>query len=110
MRTWPRSWPRRTGSAERDPGVSSGPAGGFGAGEGLDTALGSASLHGFIEKAVDSGARLGEASDDEVIGLICAADRAEATACYLKHAAAAELIRRRPAPGAAVIEGTATPR
>ena len=44
-------------------------------------------------------ARLGEASEDEIIGLITAADRAEAAACSLKHAAAAELIRRRPAPG-----------
>ena len=91
--------PGLLGSAERVPGVSSGPAGGFGAGERLDTAPGSASLLGFIEKAVGS-ARLGEASDDEVVGLIAAADRAEAAACSLKHAAVAELIRRRPAPGA----------
>jgi len=96
--------PGLPGSAERVPGVSSGPAGGFGAGECLDTAPGSAGLHGFAEKAVGSGARLGEASDDEVIGLITAADRAEASACWLKHAAVAELIRRRPAPGAAVLE------
>ena len=47
---------------------------------------------------MDSG-RLGEASADEIIGLITAADRAEAAICYLKHAAATELIRRRPAPG-----------
>jgi hypothetical protein len=93
--------PGLPGSAERVPGVSSGPAGGFGSGEGLDTAPGSAALHGFAEKAVDSG-RLGEASDDEVIGLITAADRTEAAACALKHAAVAELLRRRPAPGAAV--------
>ena len=57
-------------------------------------------LHGFLETAIDS-ARLGEASEDEIIGLITAADRAEAAACSLKHAAAAELIRRRPAPGCA---------
>ena len=79
--------PGLPGSAERVPGVSSGPAGGFGAGEGLDTAPGSAALHGFLEKAIGSGARLGEASDDEIIGLITAADRAEAAACSLKHAA-----------------------
>src|SRR5581483_1872416 len=97
--------PGLPGSAERVPGVSSGPAGGFGAGECLDAAPGSAVLHGFVEKAVGSG-RLGEASDDEVIGLITAADRAEASACSLKHAAVAELIRRRPAPGAAVLAGT----
>jgi uncharacterized protein DUF222 len=98
--------PGLPGSAERIAGVSSGPAGGFGAGGCLDTAPGSAALHGFIERAVNSG-RLGEASDDEVVGLITAADRAEAAICSLKHAAAAELIRRRPAPGAAMLEGTA---
>jgi hypothetical protein len=58
-------------------------------------------LLGFIETAVDSG-RLGAASEDELIGLITAADRAEAAACSRKHAAAAELIRRRPAPGCTV--------
>jgi len=98
--------PGLPGSAERVPGVSSGPAGGFAAGECLDTAPGSACLHGLIERALDS-SRLNEASDDEVIGLITAADRAEAAACSLKHAAVAELIRRRPAPGAAVLDGTA---
>jgi hypothetical protein len=90
--------PGLPGSAELVPGVSGGPAGGFGAGQCLDAAPGSAILHGFTETAVDS-ARLGQASEDEIIGLITAADRAETTACYLKHAAAAELIRRRPAPG-----------
>src|SRR5581483_4405669 len=44
--------PGLPGSAGRVPGVSSGPAGGFGAGEGFDTAPGSAALHGFAEKAV----------------------------------------------------------
>jgi hypothetical protein len=90
--------PGLPGSADRVPGVSGGPAGGFGAGECLDAAPGSAALHAFIETAINSG-RLGEASEDEVIGLITAADRAEAAACALKHAVAAELIRRRPAPG-----------
>jgi hypothetical protein len=93
--------PGLPGSADHVPGRSAGPAGGFGAGECLDTAPGSATLHGFTETAVGSG-RLGEASEDEVIGLITAADRAEAAACALKHAAAAELIRRRPAPGCAL--------
>ena len=110
----PRSWPggpRRARPASADlegrgcPGPRSlFPAGraarraGSGAGECLDAAPGSACLLGFIETAVDT-ARLGEASEDEIIGLITAADRAEAAACFLKHAAAAELIRRRPAPG-----------
>ena len=94
--------PRLPGSADQVPGMSGGPAGGFGAGQCLDTAPGSATLHGFIETAVDT-ARLGEASEDEIIGLITAADRAEAAACSLKHAAAAELIRRRPAPGCTLV-------
>ncbi len=90
--------PGLPGSADLVPGMSGGPAGGFGAGQCLDLAPGSASLHSFVETAVDSG-RLGEASEDEIIGLITAADRAEAATCALKYAAAAELIRRRPAPG-----------
>src|SRR4051812_17798832 len=90
--------PGLPGSGEVIPGISAGPAGGFSAGECLDTAPGSAVLHAFLETAADSG-RLSEASEDEVIGLITAADRAEAAACAVKHAAAAELIRRRPAPG-----------
>ena len=40
--------------------------------------------------------------EDELVGLITAADRVEAAACSRKHAAAAELIRRRPAPGCTV--------
>jgi uncharacterized protein DUF222 len=91
--------PGLSGSVARVPGSSGGPAGGFGATQGFDIAPGSAALHEFTERAVDSG-RLGEASEDELIGLIAGADRAEASACYLKHAAVAELIRRRPAPGA----------
>ena len=38
--------------------------------------------------------------------MICALDRAEATACSLKHAALAEFSRRRPGPGCA-LEGPA---
>jgi hypothetical protein len=72
--------PRLPGSAGLVPGMSGGPAGGFGTGQCLDLAPGSAALHGFIETAVDSG-RLGAASEDEIIGLITAADRAEAAAC-----------------------------
>jgi hypothetical protein len=37
-------------------------------------------------------------TDDELTGLLCALDRAEAAACALKHAVVAELIRRRPGP------------
>src|ERR1700761_3914525 len=81
--------PGLPGSAGRVPGSSSGPAAGFGAAGCLDTMPGSAELLGFIERAVDSG-RLGRVSEDELAGLAAAADRAEATACCLKHAAVAE--------------------
>ncbi len=37
--------------------------------------------------------------------MLCALDRAEASACALKHAAVAELIRRRPEPGAPLLAG-----
>ena len=63
---------------------------------------GSAVLFSFAEDAAGEGDRYAGASDDELLGIICALDRAEASACSLKHAAVAELIRRRPAPGAAV--------
>ena len=39
--------------------------------------------------------------------MLCALDRAEASACALKHAAVAELIRRRPEPGAPLLPGPA---
>lgn len=43
--------PRLPGSADLVPGVSGGPAGGFGAAQCLDVASGSACLHGFVETA-----------------------------------------------------------
>ena len=91
--------PGQPGSARRVPGWSASPAGGFGAGQSLDVAPGGSALLGFAERVADDQGRLGAATDDEIIGLICALDRAEASACSLKHAAVAELIRRRPAPG-----------
>ena len=93
-----RRGPGQPGSARRVPGESASPAGGFGAGQCLDLAPGGSVLHGVAEKIVDGG-RLGEVTEDELIGLLAAADRVEASACYLKHAVAAELIRRRPAEG-----------
>ncbi len=53
-------------------------------------------LLGFAEDAAGDGDRFAGASDDELAGIICALDRAEATACSLKHAALAEFTRRRP--------------
>ena len=96
-----RRGPGQPGSARRVPGCSDSPAGGFGAGQPLDVAPGGSALLGFAERVADDEERLGGATDDEIIGLICALDRAEASACFLKHAAVAELVRRRPAPGCA---------
>ena len=101
-----RRGPGQPGSARRVPGCSGSPAGGFGAGQPLDVAPGGSALLGFAERVADDQELLGAATDDEIVGLICALDRAEASACALKHAAAAELIRRRPAPGC-TLEGEA---
>ena len=88
-----RRGPGQPGSAGRVPGVSGSPAGGFGAGQCLDVAPGGPGLLGFAERVAGDEKRLGGATDDEIIGLICALDRAEASACSLKHAVVAELIR-----------------
>jgi hypothetical protein len=94
-----RRGPGEPGSARRIPGDSPGPAGAFATGQTLDVAPGGGALHGLAEHVAGAGDRFGGASDDELTGVICALDRAEAAACALKHAAVAELIRRRPEPG-----------
>ena len=101
-----RRGPGMPGSARRIPGEYAGPAGGFGTGQPLDVAPGGGVLLGFAEDAAGAGDRFTGASDDELAGIIGALDRAEATACSLKHAALAEFTRRRPAPGFA-LEGPA---
>ena len=94
-----RRGPGMPGSARRVPGEYAGPAGGFGTGQPLDVAPGGGVLLGFAEDAAGTGDRFAGASDDELAGVIAALDRAEATACSLKHAALAAFLRRRPAPG-----------
>jgi len=94
-----RRGPGEPGSARRVPGDSPGPAGAFAAGQTLDVAPGGGALHGLAEHVAGPGDRFAGASDDELTGVICALDRAEAAASALKHAAVAELIRRRPEPG-----------
>ena len=101
-----RRGPGMPGSARRVPGEYAGPAGGFGTGQPLDVAPGGGVLLGFAEDAAGDDDRFTGASDDELAGVISALDRAEATACSLKHAALAEFTRRRPAPGFA-LEGPA---
>jgi hypothetical protein len=96
-----RRGPGMSGSAQGFPGEYPSPAAGFGSGQPLDVAPGCAELGLFLADAAGDGDRYAGASDDELLGVICGWDRAEAYASAGKHAAVAELIRRRPAPGAA---------
>ena len=84
------------------PGECASPAAGFATGEPLDVAPGCATLGLFAEDAAGDDDRYAGASDDELLGVICARDRAEAAMAAGKYAAVAELIRRRPAPGCAL--------
>jgi hypothetical protein len=93
-----RRGPGQPGSARRAGDDSPGPAGAFATGHLLDTAPGGAALFGFAENVAGPDDRFAGSSDDELTGVICALDRAEAAASGLKHAAVAELIRRRPDP------------
>ena len=101
-----RRGPGMPGSAQSFPGEYASPAAGFATGKPLDVAPGCATLGTFLEDVAGEDDRYAEASDDELLGVICAWDRAEASMAARKHAAVAELIRRRPAPGCAV-EGPA---
>jgi hypothetical protein len=101
-----RRGPGMPGSAETFPGEYASPAAGFAAGQPLDTAPGCATLASFLEGAVGDGDRYAGAMDDELQGVVCAWDRVEAYASARKHAAVAEVIRRRPAPDC-VLEGQA---
>jgi hypothetical protein len=94
-----RRGPGMPGSAEPLAGEYSGPGGAFATGQALDVAPGGPVLLGHAEWAAGDDDRFGGISDDELLGIICAADRSEATASALKHTAVAELIRRRPASG-----------
>ena len=101
-----RRGPGQPGSARRLPGDSPGPVGAFATGQLMDTAPGGPVVFGHAEYAAGEDARFAGATDDELTGLICGLDRAEAAACALKHAAVAELIRRSPEDGC-VLEGPA---
>ena len=105
-----RRGPGMPGSAQSFPGVYASRASGFASGKPLDTAPGCLTLGQFAEAAAGEDDRYPGASDDELTGAICAWDRVEAYASSRKHAAAAELIRRRPAPGAAAARPGAAAR
>jgi hypothetical protein len=98
-----RRGPGMPGSAESFPVVSASRASGFASGMPLDTAPGCLVLGQFAEEAAGDDDRYPGACDDEVAGVIAAWDRIEAYASSRKHAAAAELIRRRPAEGCAPV-------
>jgi hypothetical protein len=91
-----RRGPGMPGSARRFPGEHAGPASGFGSGRELDTAVGCPTLGLFADEAAGDDDRYTGATDDELLGAIAAWDRLEAHMAARKHAAAAELLRRRP--------------
>jgi hypothetical protein len=97
-----RRGPGQKGSARILPGICEGPGGGFATGQALDIAPGGTVLLSHIEKAAGDDDSFDGVSDDELLGIIAASDRCEATGSALKHAAVAALIRRRPGkvPGA----------
>ena len=92
-----RRGPGQPGSAASFPGEHASPAAAFGSGFALDTAPGCAVLAGLADAAAGPGDRYPGATDDEIVGVICAWARVEAHAAARKLAAIAELIRRRPA-------------
>ena len=94
-----RRGPGMPGSAESFPGVYASRASGFASGMPLDVAPGCLVLGQFAEEAAGEDDRYPGASDDELLGAIAAWDRVEAYASSRKHAAVAELIRRRPERG-----------
>ena len=100
-----RRGPGMPGSAHRFPGEYPGPAAGFATGHPLDVAPGCTALALLAEDAAGDDDTYAGATDDELVGVICALDRSEASLAARKHAAVAELIRRRPAPPCRVRRG-----
>jgi hypothetical protein len=88
-----RRGPGMPGSAQTYLGEYASRAAGFAAGKPLDLAPGCPVLAQFAGDAAGDDDRYGGATDDELLGAICAWDRAEANASAGKHAAVAELIR-----------------
>src|SRR5579863_895387 len=96
---WGRRGPGMPGSAESFPGVYASRSSGFASGKPLDSAPGCLVLAQFAEEAAGPDDRYPGASDDELLGVVAAWERAEAYVSSRKHAAVAEVIRRRPAEG-----------
>ncbi|HEX4256646.1 MAG TPA: DUF222 domain-containing protein, partial [Streptosporangiaceae bacterium] len=76
-----------------------GPTAGFASSAPLDLALPGVALASFCDQATGDDGRCGNASDDELIGILRAWQRTESWVSARRLAVIAELIRRRPAPG-----------
>ena len=94
-----RRGPGMPGSAKTFPGEYTSRASSFASGMPLDTAAGCATLGSFAEEAAGDDDTYDGATDDELLGVICAWDRVKAHAAAREHAAVAEFIRRRAEPG-----------
>src|SRR6516162_2099228 len=105
-----RRGPGQPGSERIFPGEYPGPAAQFASGMLFDTMPGSPELARFADRAAGEDDAFKDVSDDELLGVLCAWDRVAAHAAARKHAAAAELIRRRPAAGWPVDKKTQMPQ
>ena len=88
-----RRGPGQPGSAQVFPGEYPGRAAQFATGMLMDTMPGCPELAAFTDAAAGDDDRYEGASDDEVLGALCAWDRVEAHAAARKLAAVAELMR-----------------
>ncbi len=93
--------PGNPGSSAPFPGEHASPAAGFGSGFALDTAPGCLALAEFADTVAGPDDRYPGATDDEIMGVICALDRVVAHVTARQLAAVAEFIRRRPAEDSA---------
>src|SRR6185437_7408063 len=94
--------PGQAGSAPVFPGESASRAAGFGTGMAWDVMPGCAQLAVAADAALDGGGSADSfrgAADHELVGLVCAFDRAEAHAAARKLVAIAEVFRRNPEDG-----------
>src|SRR6266545_4567680 len=98
-----RRGPGQAGSSRTFPGESGSRAAGFGTGKAWDVMPGCAQLAVAADAALDagddSGDSFGGVADHELVGLVCAFDRAEAHMAARKLVAIAEIFRRNPEDG-----------
>ena len=98
-----RRGPGQAGSARVFPGESASRAAGFGTGMAWDVTPGCAQLAVAADAALDAGDDPGDSfggvADHELVGLVCAFDRAEAHMAARKLVAVAEVFRRNPEDG-----------